>query len=333
MKTIILKLNKKINLNKIKQASKYILKGELVAFPTETVYGLGASVFNEKAIKNIFKVKGRAQDNPLIVHISSVDQLDILTDKISKNAKKLINHFWPGPLTIVFRKRKIVPSIVTAKLNTVAVRMPDNQIALNLIKLSYVPIVAPSANKSTRPSPTKAEHVINDFKNEIKCVIDGGTCNIGIESTVIDLTSSIPIILRPGKITKEDIEKVIGKVDVLKNKNYKIVKSPGLKYKHYSPLAKVYLISEKKSFEKEVIKLINNKRYSILSLDKISLKNKNIIYKKRYLTIEKYAQNIFNDFRMSDKKNIDIIIIQGIKEKQFGFSIMNRLKKASFKII
>jgi len=190
MKTEIFKIDlNKIDSFKIKKAAKFIQEGKLVAFSTETVYGLGASAFNPKAIKQIFRVKKRALDNPLIVHISSKKDLLSLTYEISSNAKKLIKKFWPGPLTIIFKKNKAVPLIVTAGLDTVAIRMPKNKIALELIKQSNLPIVTPSANFSTKPSPTKAEHVINDFYEKIECIIDGGICQIGIESTVIDLTS------------------------------------------------------------------------------------------------------------------------------------------------
>jgi L-threonylcarbamoyladenylate synthase len=337
MKTKIIIIKNKKDLEKINLASKYIKQGKLVSFPTETVYGLGANAFNPKAVKKIFSVKKRAQDNPLIVHIFSLKQLELLTEEISFKSKKLIEKFWPGPLTIVFKKKENVPFIVTAGLFTVAVRMPENKIALKLLKESNLPIVAPSANLSTKPSPTKAEHVINDFNNKIDCIIDGGKTNIGIESTVIDLTSKVPIILRPGKITKEEIEKIIGKVNILKNKkilNTKKLKSPGLKYKHYSPNAKVYLIDYKKDFIKNTKKLIlENQKVSIFSLTKINFKRKEIIFSKKYKNIDDYAKNIFSDFREADLKYTDIIIIQGVKEEGFGFSLMNRLRKASFKII
>lgn len=337
MKTKILVIKKKEDFKKIDLAANYINIGKLVSFPTETVYGLGANAFDPVAIKKIFVVKKRAQDNPLIVHIFSIDQLKLLTEKVPLKAKKLIEKFWPGPLTIVFKKGEKVPFIVTAGLDTVAVRMPKNKIALELLKRSSFPIVAPSANLSTKPSPTKAEHVIYDFKNKIECIIDGGKTNIGIESTVIDLTCKTPTILRPGKITKEEIKKTIGKVSILKNKNIlnsKKLKSPGLKYKHYSPFAKVYLVDYKNNFNKVAKELISeNKKVALFSLDKINFRKKEIIFLKKYKDVFQYAKNIFSDFREADLKKTDIIIIQGVREDGFGFSLMNRLKKAAYKVI
>lgn len=330
MKTTILKINSKSpEPEKIHLASKAIICGKLVAFPTETVYGLGANAFDHKAISQIFKVKGRPQDNPLIVHISDISQVEQLAKNFPKDAQKLTKEFWPGPLTIVLKKRKIVPEIVTAGLDSVAIRMPENKIALELIRQSKVPIVAPSANISGKPSPTRASHVIDDIFGKVDYIIDGGNCKIGIESTVIDFTSKVPTILRPGYITKEDIKKVIGKVEISKPKTKDAPKAPGMKYKHYSPKAKVILVNHNKNFLREIkiIKQENpNKKIGIISYS-FDLKGNNVKFLNSNSKI--YAQKLFSYFRSFDKDNTDIIIAQGIKEDKLGNAIMNRLKKAS----
>lgn len=296
-------------------ASKIIQKNGTVAFPTETVYGLGANALSKKAIKKIFKAKGRPQDNPLIVHIATIDSLFKITKKISPKAKKLIDNFWPGPLTIILKKNKKIPSIVTAGLDSVAVRMPKNKVALNLIKKSKRPIAAPSANTSTKPSPTKAKHVIDDLNNKIDAIIKGQDANVGLESTVIDMTTKTPTILRPGKITKEKIEKIIGKVNI-KTSSGKEAKSPGMKYKHYSPNAKV-IIAPKNKF-KEI---------------KIKNKDKKIGIIKKGISKKRFAKKMFSKFRDLDKKGCEIILVEKIKENGLGLAIMNRLKKAASEII
>jgi L-threonylcarbamoyladenylate synthase len=334
---IIIIKNLKKEKNKIKTPAKIISNGGLVAFPTETVYGLGANAFDKKAIKQIFLVKGRPQDNPLIVHISDISQIDQISEKIPENAKKLITKYWPGPLTIVLKKTKIVPDIVTAGFDSVAIRMPKNKIALELIKESKVPIVAPSANISGKPSPTNAKHVKEDLFEKIECIIDGGSCNIGLESTVIDFTSKTPIILRPGYITKENIEKIIGKVELFVSKKNKTPRSPGMKYKHYSPNAFVIMVDYKKNFKKELDKILkkeNHKKIGVISFNlDLSYKSKNIIIKNLKSDSKKFAKKLFFYFRFFDQKKVDLIIVQGIKEKKLGLAVMNRLKKATNKFL
>ena len=297
--------------SEINKAANFLIEDKLVAFPTETVYGLGANALSENAIKKIFLAKGRPSDNPLIIHIAKKEQLNNLVYKIPKIAEKLMQEFWPGPLTLVFEKSNKVPKLITAGLNTVAIRMPAHKIALKLIKKANIPIAAPSANSSTKPSPTLAEHVIEDLDGKIEGIIDGGKVEVGIESTVLDLTDSIPTILRPGKVTKEDLEKVIGKVRT-KTGSGKETKSPGMKYKHYSPNAKV-LLAPIKEFEKL----------------KQKYKNKKIGEIKLSSNLEDYAKNIFSSFRKMDKENVEIILVESVDEKGLGVGIMNRLKKAA----
>lgn len=303
--------------SKIKKAATLIKKGEVVAFPTETVYGLGANAFDEEAVKKIFILKGRPQDNPLIVHVSSLKQLKLVAGEIPSKAKILMRKFWPGPLTIILNKKESVPEIVTAGLQTVAVRMPSNKIALELIKQTG-PIAAPSANISGKPSATTAEHVKEDFKEKIKIILDGGKTQIGLESSVIDLTTKNPVLLRPGKITKEEIEKAIGKIKIAKTS--KKPKSPGMKYKHYSPSVPVILTTNPK-LEIEKHKK-GGKKVAAICFAKCGADEE---YNPKDL--EDYAKNLFYLFRKFEKKN-DAIIVEKVSEKGIGRAILNRIKKA-----
>src|SRR6056297_1822119 len=230
----------------IKKAVELILQDEVVAFPTETVYGLGANALKAKAVNKIFKAKGRPSDNPLIAHIASDKQLpELIAGDIPETVKKLIKRFWPGPLTIIFNKSKLVPDITTAGLNTVAVRMPSHPVALALIQKVNLPLAAPSANSSGFPSPTKAEHVYNDLNGKIPLIVDGGICNIGVESTVVEIKDNSVNILRPGGIPKERIEEVLGadfKVETANQAEVKKPKSPGMKYKHYAPRTPLWIV-------------------------------------------------------------------------------------------
>lgn len=310
------------NSKQIKEAAELIKKGELVAFPTETVYGLGANTLDPKAVKKIFIAKSRPLDNPLIVHIAKKEQLNKIANiPISKRdlVERLIQKFWPGPLTIVLKKKHIVSKEVTAGLNTVAIRMPKNKIALNLIKYSGVPIAAPSANISTKPSGTCFEHVFEDFNGKIAGIIKSKNCEIGIESTVIDLTVKNPVLLRPGGISVEELKKIIPNLR-LSSKKMKKPKSPGMKYKHYAPNAKVIL------FKKTAIEKLN------------PYKEKLKKQKKRFLVLEpekikNFHKKLFKIFRDCDKKGIEYILIPAIEEKGIGLALMNRVRKAAFKII
>jgi L-threonylcarbamoyladenylate synthase len=328
MKTILLKINKISPKKKeINIASKIIKNNGIVIFPTETVYGIGANAFNDKAVMNIFKAKNRPADNPLIVHVSSLKELNIV-GVINKNAKKLIEKFWPGPLTIILEKKDCIPFSVTAGMNSVAVRMPKNKIALKLIKKSGVPIAAPSANISGKPSGTRIKDIMDDFCQKVNCIIDGGDCEIGIESTIIDLTSDKAILLRPGKITAEEIENEIGKIEipeyVRKKINVKKPKSPGLKYTHYSPKARVILVESKNTY---------NRNEKIKILEKKYLKDEKKIMIIRSKNKQKMASELFAKFRDADRNGIDIIIVEGTSEEGIGLALMNRLRKAASEII
>lgn len=328
MITEIIKINpQKPEKSKIKKAADIIKDGGLVAFPTETVYGLGADVFNEKAVKKIFVAKKRPFDDPLIVHIADISDLHKLAKIIPETAVKLAKKFWPGPLTMVFKKAKSVPDCVTAGLDTVAVRMPENNIALKLIKVSGTPIAAPSANIFTKPSPTSAKHVIEDLSGKIPMIIDAGQTKIGLESTVLDLTSKIPMILRPGKITAEELKPILGKIEYPPPEARprpsgagKTPKSPGMKYRHYSPKAKVILVVGEKNKTKNKIRELEKiyKKTAVIRADK---------------DVENLSKNLFKKFREFDSKKIEIIIVEGVKEKGLGLALMNRTKKAASRII
>ncbi len=346
----------------IKYASSLIRSGKLVGFPTETVYGLGASALDENAVKNIYKVKGRPQDNPIIVHISNMDMLESIVAEIPNNVKELCQRFWPGPLTLLFNKNENLPNIVTANLETVAIRMPSHPVALALIEKSGTPIAAPSANLSGFPSPTKAEHVYNDLRGRIPLIMDGGPCNVGVESTVIDLMQDPPIVLRPGGTDIEDLLPYIPNLKVFeKQKKYdkklnNTPSSPGMKYRHYSPKAKVILFEGRpKAMESKLKEFYRNyknagKKVAIIhTQSEISLENlgfelshhtsdKELIISlldndSRFSLAEVVAKGIFAALRDFDRKKVDIILVEGITEKERGLAVMNRLRKAADRII
>ena len=313
----------------IQEASQIIKDGGIVVFPTETVYGLGANAFNEEAVKKIFIAKGRPQDNPLIVHISSLDDVPKIAESVPELFYKLAKEFMPGPITIILKKNKSIPDIVTAGGETVGIRMPNNEIARELIKNSY-PLAAPSANKSKHISPTTAEHVYNDLQGEIPLILDGGECKFGIESTVLDLTTDIPTILRPGAVTLEMLQEIIGDV-ALNGQVIKIAKSPGMKYTHYAPKCECVVATtpekarnEYEAKEKEGLKpvLVYRDIY------------RNVIHPEDYnfislgITVEQYEHNIYSALREAEDK-YNYIIIEGLKEEGLGASIMNRVNKAA----
>lgn len=313
--------------------------GELVAFPTETVYGLGANGLDEKAVKEIFKVKGRPQDNPLILHISSRKELEPLVENISEEAEKIMDIFWPGPLTILFKKSKLVPDVITAGLDTVAIRMPENLIARNLIRYAEVPIAAPSANKSGRPSPTMALHVYDDLNGQVEYIIDGGKTGIGLESTVLDLTTSRPTILRPGGITFEQLQAHLKNLTIDKgilSTDANIVpKSPGQKYKHYAPKGEMFLFVGDKDKVNETIrgeiekyqKL--GKRIGVMVKESDVSLFKSAIVKSMGASDEEVGQNLFGILREFDNMGVDIILSQVVDNSGIGFAVINRMMKAS----
>jgi len=337
MKTTIIKINSKnIDFEKIKKAASVIRKGALVAFPTETVYGLGADAFNEKAILKIFKAKKRPFNDPLIVHIAENSQLQLLTSNISPIALKLAETFWPGPLTLVVKKSLLVPSLVTSGLDTVAIRMPNNNIALNLIRESKTPIAAPSANLFGRTSPTDAWHVADDLEGSIEMIINGGKTRVGVESTVIDTTTEPAQLLRAGGITLEELQAVIGKITI-GAKLEKSFRSPGMMDSHYSPKAKLVLIdNEEVDQVGEVIRqaiLYQSKGFVVGIMAKEENKEKYKGFKVKVIgkgcELKKCAANLFAVLRDFDKEKYEVIIAESLAKCGIGLAIMERLKKAS----
>lgn len=324
----------------IKEASKIIKAGGIVVFPTETVYGIGANALNDEAVRRIFIAKGREQDNPLILHISDIDMLDQIAENITETEYKLMNAFWPGPFTIILSKKKGIASVATCNGNTVGVRMPSNEIARLIIRESGVPIAAPSANISGKPSGTNIADIFAELSDKVDYIVDGGETDIGIESTVVRVVENEVKILRPGKITKEDIEKVISNVVVDKNVMGEVSKkdkvlSPGMKYRHYAPKTKCKLvysnnyetmkntileIAEKEKKNKVLILAYREhlKYYNEFScLDMGSINN-----------LSEVSHKMFSVLRKIDKFNMDLAIIEGISPNGLGLAIMNRLIRA-----
>lgn len=321
---------------KLKAPAEAIKQGKLVLFPTETVYGIGADALNEEAVKKIYIAKGRASDNPLIAHIANIEMLEKLADGVGKIEKKLIENFWPGPLTIVFKKKAIVPNIITGGLDTVAIRLPSNIIARKLIEYSNCPIAAPSANISGRPSGTVIEDIIEELDGKVDYVIDMGKVNIGVESTVVRVIDGVVHILRPGKITPENIENlgipVYIEPQILGNyKEGEKVMSPGIKYKHYAPDTKCILVysKENEKIVEKIQELSQGKNVVILCKHQ-NLEKYNAKYKLDMgNTLEEISQNIFTLLRKADKYKAELILIEGVEKTGLGLAIMNRLIRAS----
>ncbi len=312
---------KTILTNNPKQAAEFILKSDVVAFPTETVYGLGANAFDETSVKKIFRLKKRPRDNPLIVHIANKKQVSLIAVNINKTAEKLINKYFPGPLTIILKKNEVVPDVVTTGLDTVAVRMPSSKIAREFIRECGVPLAAPSANLSGTPSPTGFSHVLEDFNGKVSCILIGPQSKYGLESTVIDCSGNIPRVLRPGIITIEELRKIDSRIKLVRKSSKAI--SPGTKYSHYSPKANVVIV---KSPAPNKL----NKSSAFIGIKSLLPLNRNKLgmYKHCKSKLE-YAKSLFSFFRESDAKGIKTIFAEKLDKKGIGLAIMNRLKKAA----
>ena len=323
----------------LREAAEIIRKGGLVAFPTETVYGLGADALNPEAVRKIFSSKERPPDNPLIVHVSEKDGVYDLAKRVPKEAEVLMTRFFPGPLTVVLEKKPIVPDETTANLPTEAIRMPDHKIALALIKEAGTPIAAPSANKAGRPSPTKAKHVLEDLSGEVDLVIDGGPTKFGLESTVIDLTTEPPQILRPGAITAEMLREALGTIQFHPAVLRKVsdeglhAKSPGMKYRHYAPRADlVVVVGRDRNVQRKINELIKDLTVKGLKVGVAATTGKK--YQADHVeelgeSKEKIAKGLFSALRRFDEEDVDLILAEGVDEEGLGLAIMNRLKKAS----
>lgn len=342
MNTIMMKTDgEQINIEEMKSAGRIIKRGGLVAFPTETVYGLGGDALSSDASRKIYEAKGRPSDNPLIVHIAEYDKLEAIVKEIPKNAKKLAEKFWPGPLTMIMYKSDLVPYATTGGLETVAVRMPNHPVALAFIKEAGGYIAAPSANTSGKPSPTSAYHVADDMAGVIDMIIDGGDVGIGLESTIVDLTQKHPMILRPGYITKEMLEKVVGKVlvdkTIMDSTTNLAPKAPGMKYKHYAPKGELTIVE---GIEEEVVDKINE----LTGIAREKGERVGVIGTER--TVRRYfadsikcagsreeeetiAHNLYRILREFDDEEITVIYSESFESLGIGQAIMNRLIKAA----
>lgn len=334
MKTEIINENNK---NVVKEAVKFITQNELVAIPTETVYGLGGNGLSDEACKKIFEAKNRPSDNPLILHISEVSELDRLVEEVPTKVRRALEYYWPGPLTIILKKSDIIPHTVTCGGDTVAIRMPNKEITRRIIRQSKVPIAAPSANLSGRPSPTTALDVYEDMQGKIPLIVDGGACNVGIESTVLDSTCEPNLILRPGFYSKEDLEIYFGPVEYDKSilKEGEIPKSPGQKYKHYAPSGSMEVILGNRyrvrDFFNQRARELKDKKTALITFeDNGDLANS--FYKFYSLgsrdNLLEMASLIFRILRQCDDDGIENILCEGVEEKNLGIGIMNRLKKS-----
>jgi L-threonylcarbamoyladenylate synthase len=325
----------------IAEAGTVLKRGGLVAFPTETVYGLGASAYQEEALRNIYQAKGRPSDNPLILHIAELDMLYDLAETLPESAKIITKAFWPGPLTVIVPRSKRVLDVVTGGLDTVAVRFPSSLIAQQVIRAAQVPIAAPSANRSGRPSPTSAAAVKEDLDGKIDMIIDGGDCSVGVESTIVDCTTEVPTILRPGGITYEMLVAVLGRVDIdqgLSSDPHAIPKAPGMKYRHYAPAAPVLLFEgdvdkQHQAIEEQaLVYLAQGKKVGLLVCDEWQDSFSPVAVLTTFGSVtrpKEIASRIFGMLRSFDHKAVDIILAQGIDEEGIGRAVMNRLRKAA----
>lgn len=344
MNTIIQRVSlEEVDTLDLSQAVNLLKNGELVAFPTETVYGLGGDALDETAAKRIYEAKGRPSDNPLIVHIASVAALEVLACEVPESAYQLAKEFWPGPLTIILKKSDLVPYSTTGGLDTIAIRMPSHPVAKRLIEESQVYIAAPSANVSGRPSPTTAGHVIEDMQGRIAMIIDGGSAKIGLESTIVDLVSGRPLILRPGYITKQKLEKILPTIDydpavIAKEKSEVIVaKAPGMKYRHYAPQGELAIfegpmekvITTIRTLARE--KLLKGQTVGIIATDETSSRYQEGTVKSigSRKDEEAIAAHLFGILREFDTLGVSYIFSESFEDNSLSQAIMNRLLKAA----
>lgn len=324
------------NYPQIAQAAALLRENEVVAFPTETVYGLGGNAHSDTAIHKIYEAKGRPSDNPLIIHIADKEQLNEFVTHIPDKAKKLMDELWPGPLTIIFEKKPSeLSQLATAGLSTVAVRMPNHPVALAVIKEAGVPIAAPSANSSGKPSPTKAAHVMEDLTGKIAGIVDGGATGVGVESTVLDCTEEIPIILRPGGVTREELEQIVGEVRVdpaLKDSN-EAPKSPGMKYRHYAPKSPLFLVKGDREYLQRLVEKeqrIGRKVGVLTTIENEGFYEAEVVIacgsREQLSTV---ASSLYDVLRLFDQRDVDVILSEMFPSTGMGEAIMNRLMKAA----
>ena len=340
METKVITITEKSDALALLPAAEILQKGGLVAFPTETVYGLGANGLDAEAAKAIYAAKGRPSDNPLILHVADFAEIEKLAHDISDTARKIIAAFCPGPITIILNRNRIVPDAVTGGLDTVGIRMPNHEIARELIRLAGVPLAAPSANTSGRPSPTTAQAVLADLQGKIGAVVDGGSCKFGLESTIVDCTSEVPTVLRPGAITLEMLAEIVGEVRLdpaLAGADSK-PKAPGMKYTHYAPKAPMIMLEGAK--EKMVVGLLTQiakakaegKKIGAVVSSETAKELPTHVVTAVYGSREKMSEiatNLYEALRKFDQTEVDVIFAEGTAEVGLGLAIMNRMHKAS----
>jgi L-threonylcarbamoyladenylate synthase len=316
----------------IAEAASVIRAGRLVSFPTETVYGLGADGLNPVALGRIYAVKGRPPDNPLILHLASRDQLPLVAVDVPTIAQRLIQTFWPGPLTLILPKTPRVPDVATAGLPTVAVRMPAHPVALALIDAADTPLAAPSANRSGLPSPTTAQHAFDDLQGRIPLILDAGPTRIGLESTVLDVTCIPPVILRPGGLSREAIETVVGRLQDGANLAQRR-RSPGTRYRHYSPRVRVWLLEDPqpRTLEAAVADALQRGERVGCLLHRLEATHLPPFVQVIRLSasLADYAQGLFSALRELDGLGLDVIIVEGVQERGLGMAVMDRLRRAA----
>jgi L-threonylcarbamoyladenylate synthase len=342
--TVVLKVDsQQPDIEKVRVAAGIIRKGGLVAFPTETVYGLGADALNSKAVLALFKAKKRPFDNPPIVHVENIRDVYRLAEQVPQKADQLMKEFWPGPLTLVFKRSEIVPEVTVAGLDTIAVRMPQHPVALALIRESRCPIAAPSANLAGKPSPTSADHVFNDLNGRINAILDGGPTRIGVESTVLDLSTDPAMVLRPGGTSLETLKMILGDVKlhpfVVAEKELAIenTRSPGMKHRHYAPKAPVIVVEGTITAVMATVKLLitnywlQDKRVGVLATAETAWAYEADVVKSlgSRRNMDAMAANLFRLLREFDEENVDVIITESVPTEGLGLAVMNRLRKAS----
>lgn len=344
VETLVLKVDPhRPELEKIRVAAEVLRKGGLVAFPTETVYGLGANALDGKAALRIFEAKDRPADNPIIVHVADKDDVYVLAEHVPEVAENLMDRFWPGPLTLLFVRSEVVPDVVTAGLATVAIRMPSHAVAHALIAEAGVPVAAPSANLAGRPSPTSAKHVIEDLSGRIEVLLDGGEIGYGVESTVLDLTSDPPAILRPGPVTFEELRDAVGEVEVHPVAKAEvpvevaIARSPGMKYRHYAPAAEVVVVEgELSNVISKVQELVDVRRKRGEKVGVMATEETASRYRADVVKVvgsrrdpRTVAKNLFRVLREFDVEGIKFVVAEGLEPTGIGLAVMNRLRKAA----
>jgi len=330
----------------IRRAAKLLEDGGLVAFPTETVYGLGANALDARAVKKIFQAKGRPADNPLIVHVASAAAAEELCH-VTEEARLLMRAFWPGPLTLLLEKKPVVPDVTNAGLKSVAVRMPDHPVALKLLTACGLPVAAPSANRSGRPSPTTAQHVMDDLKGRVPLILDGGECRVGLESTVLDMTGDTPAILRPGGVTPEMLGAVVPGVRVAETamrplKSGETAASPGMRHTHYAPKGKLTLVEGKPDAVEAACKRLyseaeegGQKACLLVAEERLPVySGYNVCPLGRSSTPETIAHALFAALREMDETGAQVILCEAVDASGIGLAVMNRLRRAAaFRVV